>query len=56
MKLSDRINQFEPSGTVLFTHLIQQMRGQGIDVIDLAVGEPPYDTPRAVIEATQQAL
>ena len=56
MKLSDRINQIEPSGTVRFTQLIQQMRGQGKDVIDLAVGEPPYDTPRAVIEATQKAL
>jgi aspartate aminotransferase len=32
------------------------MREQGKAVIDLAVGEPPYDTPRTVIEATQQAL
>jgi aspartate aminotransferase len=56
MKLSDRINLIEPSGTVHFTQLIQQLRRQGKDVIDLAVGEPPYDTPRAVIEATQQAL
>ena len=56
MKLSDRINQIEPSGTVHFTQLIEQLRGQGRDIIDLAVGEPPYDTPRIVIEATQQAL
>ncbi len=45
MKLSDRINQIEASGTVHFTQLIQQLRGQGRDIIDLAVGEPPYDTP-----------
>jgi aspartate aminotransferase len=56
MKLSDRINQIEASGTVYFTQLIQQLRGQGRDIIDLAVGEPPYDTPASVIEATQQAL
>ncbi len=56
MKLSDRINQIEPSGTVHFTQLIQQLRGQGRDIIDLAVGEPTYDTPGAVIEATKQAL
>jgi aspartate aminotransferase len=56
MKLSNRINQIEPSGTVHFTQLIQQLRGQGKEVIDLAVGQPPYDTPRTVIEATQQAL
>ncbi len=56
MKLSDRINQIEASGTVKFTNLIQQLRGQGRAIIDLAVGEPPYDTPGAVLEATKQAL
>ncbi len=56
MKLSDRINQIEPSGTVHFTQLIQRLRGQGRDIIDLAVGEPPYDTPGVVLEATKQAL
>ncbi len=56
MKLSDRINKIEESGTVQFTQLIQQMRKAGKDVIDLAVGEPPYDTPTDVIAATKQAL
>ena len=56
MNLSKRINEIEPSGTVRFTRLIQELRGQGSDVIDLAVGEPPYDTPEVVIEATRQAL
>ena len=56
MKLSDRINQIEASGTVKFTNLIQQLRGQGRAIIDLAVGEPTYDTPGAVLEATKQAL
>jgi len=56
MKLSDRVNQIEESGTVQFTLLLQQLRSQGREVIDLAVGEPPFDTPPAVIEATQKAL
>ena len=56
MKLSDRVNQIEASGTVHFTQLIQQLRGQGRDIIDLAVGEPPYDTPATVMDGTQQAL
>jgi aspartate aminotransferase len=56
MKFSDRINQIEASGTVHFTQLIQQLRGQGRDIIDLAVGEPPYDTPATVIDGTKQAL
>lgn len=56
MKLSHRINQVEESGTVQFTLLLQQLRRQGRDVIDLAVGEPPFDTPSDVIEATKKAL
>jgi aspartate aminotransferase len=56
MKFSDRINQIQESGTVQFTVLLQQLRKEGRDVIDLAVGEPPFDTPSNVIEATQKAL
>lgn len=39
-----------------FTQLIQRLREQGRDVIDLAVGEPPYDTPGVILEATKRAL
>ncbi|MCP4627886.1 MAG: pyridoxal phosphate-dependent aminotransferase [bacterium] len=56
MRLSDRINQLEESGTVQFTLLLQQMRKEGKQVIDLAVGEPPFDTPENVLDATKQAL
>lgn len=56
MKLSDRINSVEESQTVQFTQLLQQLRRQGREVINLAVGEPQLDTPQAVIESTKQAL
>jgi aspartate aminotransferase len=56
MQLSHRINQIEESGTVQFTLLLQQLRKQGRDVVDLAVGEPPFDTPSTVIEATKKSL
>ena len=56
MRLADRINQIEESGTVQFTSLLQQLRREGRDVIDLAVGEPHYDTPAGIIEGTRQAL
>ena len=56
MKLSDRVNQIEESGTVQFTLLLQQMRKEGRHVIDLAVGEPPFDTPAKVVDATKLAL
>ncbi|MCK5203863.1 MAG: pyridoxal phosphate-dependent aminotransferase, partial [Desulfobacterales bacterium] len=36
--------------------LIQQLRQEGRKIIDLAVGEPQFDTPAAVIDATKNAL
>ena len=56
MKLSDRINSVEESRTVQFTRLLQHLRRQGREVIDLAVGEPHLNTPPPVIEATKRAL
>ncbi len=56
MKLSDRINNVEESQTNQFTQLLQEMKRQGREVINLAVGEPQSPTPLPVIEATKQAL
>jgi aspartate aminotransferase len=56
MKLSDKIESVEGSQTVAFTALIQQLRQEGREIIDLAVGEPEFDTPAAVIDATKNAL
>jgi aspartate aminotransferase len=56
MKLSAKIQSIAGSQTVAFTAIIQQLRQQGRKIIDLAVGEPQFDTPDAVIEATKNAL
>jgi aspartate aminotransferase len=56
MKLSDKIESISGSQTVAFTALIQQLRQEGRKIIDLAVGEPQFDTPAPVIEATKKAL
>jgi len=56
MKLSDKIESIEGSQTVAFTALIQQLRQEGREIIDLAVGEPQFDTPAPVIAATKKAL
>ncbi|MGD2184948.1 MAG: pyridoxal phosphate-dependent aminotransferase [Desulfobacterales bacterium] len=56
MKLSHKIQSIAESQTVAFTALIQQRRRQGRQIIDLAVGEPQFDTPDAVIDATKNAL
>jgi aspartate aminotransferase len=56
MKLSDKIESIEGSQTVAFTALIQQLRQEGRKIVDLAVGEPEFDTPAPVIDATKKAL
>ena len=45
----------ESKTTRVFT-LAQQLRQQGKDIISLAVGEPDFDTPSEIIQATSQAL
>jgi aspartate aminotransferase len=56
MKLSDKIESIEGSKTVAFTALIQQLRQEGREIIDLAMGEPEFDTPAPIIDATKKAL
>ena len=56
MNLSDKIQAIAGSKTVAFTTLIQQLRQEGRKIIDLAVGEPHFDTPVPVIDATKNAL
>jgi aspartate aminotransferase len=56
MKLSGKTQAIAGSQTVAFTTLIQQLRQQGKKIIDLAVGEPQFDAPAAVIDATKNAL
>ncbi|OQX10735.1 MAG: aminotransferase class I and II [Desulfobacteraceae bacterium IS3] len=56
MKLSNRIESVEESGTVKFTPLIQKLKQEGREIISFAIGEPEYDTPAPVIEATKHAL
>ena len=54
--LSQRLHSFTPSATVSISNLASQMKAEGEDVINLAVGEPDFDTPNHVIEAAMMAM
>ncbi len=54
--LTDRIRRIEPSGTVQLTATLQKLRAQGVDVIDMAVGEPDFAVAPDIIAATTAAL
>ena len=56
LPLTERINRIEPSGTVQLTAILQDLRARGIDVIDMAVGEPDFPVDAAIVAATSKAL
>jgi aspartate aminotransferase len=53
---SDRIQKVAPSKTTQIFALAESRRRQGHAIINLAVGEPDFETPSPIIEATRKAL
>ncbi len=56
MKLSDRINRLAPSATLAMSQKSSEMKAQGVDVINLSVGEPDFNTPAHIKEAAKKAI
>ncbi len=56
MKIADRISRIQPSITLEMTAKAADLRSQGIDVINLSVGEPDFDTPDNIKEAAFYAI
>ena len=56
MKLARRITQIKPSATLTINTKAQELRAAGRQIVSLAVGEPDFDTPVHVREATKAAL
>lgn len=55
-QLSDRLNRLAPSATLAMSQKSNEMKAQGIDVINMSVGEPDYMTPDAIKEAGKKAI
>ena len=53
--LAERLNRVQVAATVAMTIKSRAMRAQGIDVIQLTIGEPDFDSPPHAIEAAHQA-
>lgn len=56
MILSDRISEIVESQTLAMTKRSRELKATGVDVINLSIGEPDFDTPRHIIEAAHQAM
>ena len=56
MKIADRIRRIQPSITLEMTAKAAELRQSGVDVINLSVGEPDFDTPQNIKDAAHQAI
>jgi aspartate aminotransferase len=55
-EFAERVTRVEPSATVAVSNLASQLEADGVDVVDLSVGEPDFPTPEPVVEAAKTAL
>ncbi|MDE6826291.1 MAG: pyridoxal phosphate-dependent aminotransferase [Paramuribaculum sp.] len=55
-QISTRVLNLAPSATLAMSQKSQELRAQGVDVINLSVGEPDFDTPDHIKEAAKKAI
>ena len=56
MILSTLLNRFSEPETLKMARLGRELRAKGIDIVDLSLGEPDFDTPRHIKEAAKKAI
>lgn len=54
--ISDLIQSLSPSATLAMSQKSNELKAQGVDVINLSVGEPDFDTPDHIKEAACRAI
>ena len=55
-QLSNRILAMSPSATLAMSQKSNELKAQGVDVINLSVGEPDFHTPDHIKEAAKAAI
>jgi len=51
-----RVERVEPSATLAISNKASELEADGVDVVDLSVGEPDFPTPENVVEAGKAAM
>ncbi|MBN2348198.1 MAG: pyridoxal phosphate-dependent aminotransferase [Bacteroidales bacterium] len=54
--LSERLKSLSPSATMAMNQKTRDLKAKGIDVINLSVGEPDFNTPDHIKEAGKKAI
>ena len=56
MQLSSLLERFNEPETLKMAKLGRELRAKGIDITDLSLGEPDFDTPVHIKEAAKKAI
>lgn len=56
MNLSDCLNRLQPSATLAMSQKSAELKAQGIDIINMSVGEPDFPTPDHIKDAAKRAI
>ena len=56
MQLSSILTRFSEPETLKMAKMGRELRAKGIDVIDLSLGEPDFDTPEHIKQAAKKAI
>jgi aspartate aminotransferase len=56
MQLSSILSRFSEPETLKMAKLGRELRAKGIDIIDLSLGEPDFDTPQHIKNAAKKAI
>lgn len=56
IQISERVASLSPSATLAMSQKSAQLRASGVDVINMSVGEPDFDTPAHIKEAAKRAI
>ncbi len=54
--VSERVQSLAPSATLAMSQKSNELKAAGVDVINLSVGEPDFETPRHIKEAAKKAI
>ena len=54
--ISQRIERLSPSATLAMSQKSAELKAKGVDVINMSVGEPDFNTPEHIKEAAKRAI
>jgi len=56
MRFAERVGRIEPSATLAISNKAAALGDRGVDVIDLSVGEPDFETPANIVRAGRESM